>query len=279
MSFTVTATAGGSTSPGIEMALLVFTGQAGAPFGSAPLSLTSATPSGAITPDITGSYIAGTQLATGILTALAGTTYFENVAGGGLTFGPFHAVSAAGGTPQTVGSSTGTGIEIVALEIKTTPALASSALSGWLSATSVTSAAITPAAGALLAAMVASNGGASVTTMSISDTSGLGLSWTEQVKQDNAGNGYAGIWTAVMPGGATASLALAPMSLAGQGTAGAVAGAGTSLALAPMGLAAGALTGGNVTATASLALAPMALAGQQARGGGAGSDRHHRWRR
>jgi len=37
-----------------------------------------------------------------------------------------------------------------------------------------------------------------VVTATVSDT-GLGLTWTERVKQNASGNGYAGIWTAPVP--------------------------------------------------------------------------------
>ena len=64
MSFTVTATQGGSTSGGMETALLVFTGQAASPLGT-PVGATSATPNISITPTMTGSTIVGTLLSSG----------------------------------------------------------------------------------------------------------------------------------------------------------------------------------------------------------------------
>jgi hypothetical protein len=45
--------------------------------------------------------------------------------------------------------------------------------------------------------------------MTVSD-SGLGLTWTERVKQNGAGNGYSGIWTAPVPAaGAVTSIMMA----------------------------------------------------------------------
>ena len=54
----------------------------------------------------------------------------------------------------------------------------------------------TPPAGSLLVAMVASNGGTGVTTMTLSDTSGLGIIWAPAVENNPANSGYCGVWTA-----------------------------------------------------------------------------------
>ena len=82
MSFTVTATQGGSKANGMEAALLVFTGQAGSPVG-ARAGGTSTTPNISITPNMTGSYVVGTLLGTGATPVADGVTFFESVSGGG----------------------------------------------------------------------------------------------------------------------------------------------------------------------------------------------------
>jgi hypothetical protein len=58
--------------------------------------------------------------------------------------------------------------------------------------------------------MVCSNGAGGVTTMAVSDTSGLGLAWTQQVKSNVAGDGYTGIFTAQIP---AAALPVAPQPM------------------------------------------------------------------
>ena len=63
-------------------------------------------------------------------------------------------------------------------------------------------AAFSPPACGLLVLMVSTNGGGGVVTMAITDTSGLGLAWTEQVKSNVSGDGYTGVWTAQLAAGA-----------------------------------------------------------------------------
>jgi len=70
----------------------------------------------------------------------------------------------------------------------------------------VTTASFSPPAGSLLVALVPSNGGASQVTMTVTDNLGTHLNWHEQVKTNVAGNDYAGVWIADVPGAAPAGL-------------------------------------------------------------------------
>ena len=220
MSFTVTATQAGSVAIGTALLVKVVTGQAASPIGQTA-SATSTTPSLSITPNGTGSWVYGANLGlSGTYTPNGSTTYQANSSGGGLEYIPMRTTgTTTASTPVTVGGTAGVNsISIALLEIlKGAGSLAEDASSpadAFLStATAVTTAAFTPPAGALLVAMVATNGGAGTTTMGITDTSGLGLTWTERVTQHGAGNGYSGVWTAKVPGAsrtATASLTVTP---------------------------------------------------------------------
>jgi hypothetical protein len=73
--------------------------------------------------------------------------------------------------------------------------------------TAVTTASFTPPAGALLVALISSSANASGLAITMSDTSGLGLTWTELVKE-NASSGYAGIQVAQLSGGGGGALTL-----------------------------------------------------------------------
>jgi len=76
------------------------------------------------------------------------------------------------------------------------PPLADNA--GVFSVTTVTTASFTPPAGSLLVALVSSDGGSGITTMSVTDTGG-GLSWSEPVKANVSSSDYAGVWIAQVP--------------------------------------------------------------------------------
>jgi hypothetical protein len=208
MSFTVTATQAGSAAIGTALLVKVVTGQNASPIGQTA-SATGTTPSLAITPNATGSWVYGSNLGlAGTYTANGSTTYQANDTGGGLQYIRMRtAATTTAATPVTVGGTAGVnGISISLLEIlKGAGALAEDASSpagAFLSnATAVTTAAFAPPVGALLVAMIATNGGGGATTIAMSDTSGLGITWAERVKQDTAGDGYSGIWTAVVPAG------------------------------------------------------------------------------
>jgi len=211
--FTVTATEAGSTSSGIALMVSVLTGQSGAQPGATP-SATQVTPNLAITPAATGSLVFGSLLALAGTFTVNGSTVNDQDAHSiaGLEMCSFHGTAATtSGSPVTLGYTSATnGISVCLCEIKASGTLAidGSAPAGVSdgAAITVTTGSFTPpAGGALLVACVQSNGAGSVTTMGITDTSGLGLTWAEQVKQNGAGNGYSGIWTAAVPGTAAAA--------------------------------------------------------------------------
>lgn len=204
MAFTVTATQGGATSAGMSLDLQILDGQSG--IGT---TATAAGLSASITPSASNSLIYGSVLATtGAFTALSGTTVIQDAQDVGLEFGSVVSTSTTtGGTPETIGvtSSGGSGIATALVEIKTSGALTVSPATPLqpvpdvVGSTSMSTTAFSPPAGSLLVLMVQSNGSSGVTTISVSDTSGLGLTWIEQVKSNTSGNGYAGVWTATVP--------------------------------------------------------------------------------
>jgi len=203
------------------MAVIVLTGQAASQPGTIA-SATQTTQSLAITPAQTGSRVYGSLLGvTGSYTVNGATTNKQDAHGiGGLEMCSFRATAtSASGTPETLGYTTtgANGISICLCEIEQAGTLtedASTPAGVSAVALTVTTASFTPPSASLLVAMVQSNGGGSVTTIAMSDTSGLSLTWVQQVKQNGAGNGYSGIWTAALPGGtahtATASLTVTP---------------------------------------------------------------------
>jgi hypothetical protein len=211
MSFTVTATESAAKANGMVMVLRVVTGAAAAqPGATAETSGTGATSaSQAITPSGTGSLAYGALLGGNTtLTALAANSPFiEQLTQNSLRYVLFRYDSTTtSGTGITLGASSATtGLSIAVCEIlaapgqtlvedASAPAVASSNLQ------LLTSAAFTPPAGALLVLMLATNGITGNAASLISDTSGLSLTWTERIKGNASGYGYAGIWTAQMPG-------------------------------------------------------------------------------
>ncbi len=207
MAFTVTATEGGSTANGIAIVLKVLTGAAVSQPGAIN-SIASTTPSLSITPANNNSWIYGSILGlTGTYTANGSTTSFQNIGGAGLQFIQCRSTNmTTAGTPQTIGYtvSGGNSISMCLCEINATGVLAEDASSppaaGFATSNTITTASFTPPAGSLLVLMAATNGGGGTTSVIISDTSGLGLNWVQQVSQANAGSGYSGIWTAQVPG-------------------------------------------------------------------------------
>jgi hypothetical protein len=153
----------------------------------------------------------------GAYTANGATTYEADNSGDGLEYiGMRSASTTTSGTPVTVGGTAGVNsISIVLAEIESGTGLAEDASSPAVAfvsnATTVTTAAFTPPAGSLLVAMVTTNGGGGATTAAVTDTSGLGLAWAEAVRQNGAGNGYSGIWTAPVPSGAAAAIPAQPL--------------------------------------------------------------------
>jgi hypothetical protein len=203
-SFNVTATNGGAGSAGMAVELYAVSGQSASPIG---VTATAAALSASITPGQTGSLVFGSVLGgSGTFTGLSGTTIlYQNNPAAGLQSGAVVTTSpSTGGSPETVGvSSTGSAISTALLEVLTGAGslamfVGSAGIVG--GGTVTVSNPISPPTGSLLVAMIQSNGGAGVVTVSVTDNSGLGLTWTEQVKVNTSGSGYTGIWTAVMPG-------------------------------------------------------------------------------
>jgi hypothetical protein len=209
VAFTVTATEAGSSDIGISLVVKVITGQAASPIGQTAV-VHGTTPSLAITPLATGSWIYGSNLGlAGTYTPNGSTTYEANSSGAGLEFISMRSTgTTTASTPVTVGgTATVNSIGVALLEIESGTGLAEDASSPAQAASNtlktVTTASFTPPSGALLVALAQSNGSTGVCTMGITDTSGLGLTWTEQIKQNATGTGYCGTWTAVLPGGST----------------------------------------------------------------------------
>ena len=200
-SFTITATQGGATSGGMLITPRVISGQNASPIGA---STTDTALSTSITPTGNGSIVFGSLLATsGTLTPVSGTTLIQDSVSS-LEFGTFECIGSVSGTPETVGvTSSGSGINLALLEILAGSGSLNQFVGAGDSAFSVTTTATTapvsPPAGSILVLLVSSNGSSGTTTISVDDTSGLGLTWVEQVKLNPTNNGYAGIWTAEMP--------------------------------------------------------------------------------
>lgn len=205
MAGTVTATQGGSTASGIRAFVRVVTGAAASPIGQAN-GVTSTTPSISVTSTTAGSLVYGSNLGlAGTYTPNAATIYQANntVGATGLQYISLRSTSTVAGGTVTLGGTAGVNsISIVVQEILSGAGIAEDASSpaafGGTGLTA-TSASFNPPT-SLLVVSVQSNGGGGATTMAITDTLG-GLTWTERIKQNGAGNGYAGIWTAPFTAG------------------------------------------------------------------------------
>lgn len=203
--FTVTATQGGASSSGMQITLSVVTGASASQPGTVNGTL-SATPSLSITPQANQSLIFGSILGLdGTWTELASTVFLNNSDNDGLRYVHFYsAATTTAGTPVTMGATASVNsISISLAEILASGTLAidgSSPASAYAEATAVTTASFTPPQPSLLVAMVSSNGSSGTTTMGLTDTSGLGLSWTEQQKENGSSSGYSGVWTAPLAG-------------------------------------------------------------------------------
>ena len=208
MSFTVTAAQGGTTANKMAVVVKVVTGaalsQPGATFAAAALS-------DSVTPQASGSQIYGALTGTGAgaspTAEPACSPFLQSVAGTN-RYAQFHlAATTTEGMPVLVGSSAGIAVAIAGAEILAAGTLAEDpsapANSGVVTGTSVTTAAFTPPEGALLVVMVSSLAGSGVQTMSLSDTSGLGLTWTELAKFNASTAGYNGVWAAQVPSSPT----------------------------------------------------------------------------
>ena len=113
-----------------------------------------------------------------------------------------------GGTPFTAGSTDNAAGGVAVIEVQpsggaisvdaSSPGVVSSVSAG-SGVTSVTTAAFTPPAGGVLVLALVTAAGSLYGTATMSVTDSYGLVWTEAVRANTAGNGYAGIWYAYTP--------------------------------------------------------------------------------
>jgi hypothetical protein len=213
MAFTVTATASGTFTTGIILRVKVLTSAAAAQTGAAANA--AAVYQKAITTTIAGSIVYGAMVADTTFTANASSTLIDNVAGSsGTQLGSVRQTTPTV-TPGsiTIGATTASGADggIALFEIKPNGTIAEDAsgpaVANSTTLTAITSPSFTPPAGSLLVAMV----GAFGTAATITDTSGLGLTWT--LKSVMTTDGYAAVWVAQMPAGGT-NVALTTPNLA-----------------------------------------------------------------
>jgi hypothetical protein len=212
VAFTVTVSQGGAKDIGMQIQLRVYTGQAASPVGAVN-SAKNSTPSLAITPaGASGSIIFGANLGlAGTYTANGATSYTADNSGAGLEFVAMRSAStvgSAGGAVTIGGTASASSLSICLMELLAAGTLTQDA-STPVAVTSpsvefMSTASFAPPAGSVLVLMVTTNGATGTVTISVSDTSGLSLPWTEQVSQPT--QGYSGIWTTVMPGGSAPRL-------------------------------------------------------------------------
>lgn len=224
---TVTATQGGlGASQGMALRVFVLTGakpvasQTGG-VNSTNFATTTTNFTASITTTQTGSRVYGaiSHSPQSTDSGAAATTIVDNIndSVNGEEYVTYKATSVTG-TPgaTTLGitlSGTAAGGPLAMAEILTSGTLAEDAsgpavvsVLGSGSTLTVTTASFNPPAGSLLVALVPSNGGASQVTMTVTDNLGTHLNWHEQVKTNVAGNDYAGVWIADVPGAAPAGL-------------------------------------------------------------------------
>lgn len=217
MSFTVTATASGAGSVnGTALQVVVLTNAVESGGASAVFSNmgTSETVDVSLTPNANGSVVPYAIQVYPSDTIASNNAYYSTPVSD--PDGSFYAAgkytgTVTAGTPITCGTSvSGQYSAIAAYEIKgasgspsqdaSTPVFASTT-----SAKNVTSAAFTPPAGAVLVALVTSNGNTSGSiTEAITDSSGLGLTWTQRAIASAGSIGsQAAVFTATVPSSST----------------------------------------------------------------------------
>src|ERR1035438_3369397 len=208
MSFTVTATQGGTPANGMALTIKVVTGAGAA--GTTATSITVLAPELGITPAATGSWVYGavTEHGATAFSSPANSTFSQNVvdAVNGDAYGTFRSTATTtNGTPVTLGAAAPTNtinlIDIALAEIRAASTLAEDASSpagvSTTAATTVSTAAFTPPPGSLLVAMVSADAtGAGTVTMTVT---GGGLAWTALAQANGTNTAYAGVWTAQVP--------------------------------------------------------------------------------
>lgn len=217
MAITVTATQGGATAAGMALRVYVITGalQAASQTGGA-VNTSFGTNTNTWTLSITTSagsnvYGAASASPSGLPLSGSNATVVDNVsdATNNQSYVTFHALNVTAGATTRGFTSSGSSASgsLALFEILQATALAEDAsapaVASTTAATTVTTASFTPPASSLLVAIVSSDGGSGVTTMSVSDTSGL--TWTEKSKNNATNADYAGIWVADVPAAAAAA--------------------------------------------------------------------------
>jgi hypothetical protein len=206
----VTATQGGFTANGILLRVKVLTGAAGSPVGGTGsfASFTTGPAQCTVTTTAAGSMVYGGLMgfpaASTSLTAHAGTTLLDSHHDtvNDNWYGTFQTTSVTGTPGATVvGSDTPSasgGYSCGAVEILSAGTIqddpSAPAVANTDSATTVTSDAFTPPDGSLLLALVGSDGGNGLTTMTVA---GGGVVWTELAKGQSTDGGYGGVWAAI----------------------------------------------------------------------------------
>lgn len=217
----VTATQQGVTAAGMNMTLRVLTGASGSAGatatggGSSPTAVT-------VTPTADGSVVYGSLFAFNATPAANAASFLIQHQDGPAEYAQFRSLdTTTAATPVTVGLSTNFSIGIAAAEVlaaggqdiaedvsSPVPTLYDNGV------TALTTAPFAPPPGSVLMLAVTAVGsesaGSGVTTLAITDTSGLGLTWTQAVAENASGNGYTGIWLATVPGLTTAAYPVVP---------------------------------------------------------------------
>jgi hypothetical protein len=207
----VTATEGGVTNNGMSLCVKMLTGAAAVQNGVSNSTTTITTPSLAVTPAASGSWVYGALInanSTTVWTANANTTFAINSADvtNGAVYGNYRSTNVTvASTPVTLGASAPTGAAsggLAQAEIKANAngLIEDSGAPAGLTTTGATTLS-TPTfiavPGSLLVATVCADSGAGVVTITVA---GGGLAWTEIVKANGSSAGYAGVWIARVPG-------------------------------------------------------------------------------
>lgn len=200
----VIATMGGSPYEGLLLNVVALTGAAASPIGTTGTA-TGVTGHVSITPAASGSWIYGAvddSNTDTTLTPESGDTFSVTLQDtyNAAAYGTFRSTATTtSGTPVVMGTTSAlTGGGVAAVEIKAAGTLAEwgSQYCGTETATSCQTYWFAPPVGCLLVAQLATGGGAGVATATITDT--MGLTWTQQALAHGTGDGYSGVWTAVM---------------------------------------------------------------------------------
>jgi len=196
VAFTVTATSGGATANGIAGYLQVLTGQSPSQPGST--YAVQGVLSDSFTPQSLSSYIAGAFGGGGTtpVAETANSPFLYETVSGGSSYAFLECTAPS--SPVTLGVASGpAALDLALCEILPGTGLAADPSTPgnltYAAATTVTSASFSPPPGSLLVLTVAAKGTSGTTTMSVTDTSGLGLDWVQQVQASGGGKGYAGV--------------------------------------------------------------------------------------